>query len=91
MIDRKGRNGVSIALEKNDSKMIENIVRYAGNKTDVQGNTILHYAAKTCPVETVRTLISYGLDKQVKNIAGETPYVIAQRWKRLEIADLLKK
>ena len=90
MIDKKGRNGVTIALQKGNKTMIANIVKYAGDKADVQGNTILHYAAKTSSVDIVRTLISYGIDKSVKNNSGDTAYTIATRWKRPEIARLLQ-
>lgn len=90
MIDRKGRNGVTIALERKDSKMLSNIVKYAGEMCDVQGNTILHYAAKSCSEDNVRELVSYGLDKKVQNVAGDTPYMLAIRWKRPENAELLK-
>lgn len=90
MIDRKGKNGVSIALEQEDKNMIANIVKYAGSMTDVKGNTILHYAAKTCSESMVRNLISYGIDKTVSNVSGDTAYTIAVRWKRPEIAALLK-
>ena len=89
-IDKKGKNGISIALEKNNKKMISNIVKYAGKMTDVQGNTILHYAAKTCTPEMVKTLISYGIDKSVKNVSGDTAYTIAVRWKKPDVAALLK-
>ena len=89
-IDKKGKNGISIALEKNNPKMVSNIVKYAGKMTDVQGNTILHYAAKTCTADLVQKLISYGIDKSVKNISGDTAYTIAVRWRRPEIAALLK-
>jgi len=90
MIDKKGRNGVTIALEKNNSKMIANIVKYAGKLADVQGNTILHYAAKSSSVDTVKSLLSFGLNKNVKNVSGDTPLTIAQRWKRAEVIELLK-
>ena len=89
LIDKKGKNGVSIALEMKNKTMISNIVKYAGDMSDVQGNTILHYAAKTCSVETVKTLLSYGIDRNVKNVSGDTPYTIAIRWNRPEIAELL--
>ena len=59
MIDKKGKNGISIALDKKNKAMISNIVKYAGKMSDMQGNTILHYAAKTSEVEMVKTLISY--------------------------------
>ena len=90
MIDKKGKNGISIALDKKNKAMISNIVKYAGKMSDMQGNTILHYAAKTSEVEMVKTLISYGIDKSVKNVSGDTAYTIAVRWRRPEIAALLK-
>ena len=90
MIDKKGRNGVSIALEKNNKLMISNIVKYAGELADIQGNTVLHYAAKSSSVDVIKTLLSFGIDKNVKNVSGDTPYTIAVRWKRSDILDLLK-
>lgn len=90
MIDKKGRNGVTIALENGNIAMINNIVKYGGNKTDVQGNTILHYAARISSEDIVTKLLGFGLDKNVKNVSGDTAYVIATRWKRPEIAALLK-
>ena len=89
-IDKKGNNGVTIALANKNRTMLSNIVKYAGNLSDVQGNTILHYAAKSSTAAVVKTLISYGLDKNVKNVAGDTPYDIAIRWKHSDIAELLK-
>ena len=90
MIDKKGRNGTSIALEHNNQQMISNIVKYAGKMTDVQGNSILHYAAKTCSAQTVSQLLSYGIDKSIKNVSGDTAYTIAMRWKKTDVATLLK-
>ncbi len=92
MIDKKGRNGVTIALENNNSEMIKNIVNYAETLTDVQGNTILHYAAKLSSAATVKSIIELAskLDIHVKNVAGDTPYTIATRWKKSDVAALLK-
>ena len=90
MIDKKGKNPASIALEKNNESILGNIVKYAGKMSDIQGNTILHYAARSSSADTVAKLLSYGLDTNVKNISGETPYMTAIRWKRTEIAQLLK-
>lgn len=90
MIDKKGRNGVTIALENKNLELIGNIVRYAGNKTDVQGNTILHYAARLSDASTVQKLLSFGLDKNAKNVSGETAYTIATRWRRSDVAALLE-
>ena len=90
MIDKKGRNGVTIALESKDTKILNTIAKYAGTLCDIQGNTILHYAAKTSDEETVKLLLSYGLDKKIANISGDTPYDLAVRWKRPEVAALLE-
>ena len=56
----------------------------------VQRNTILHYAAKNASKETVQSLLSYGIDKTVKNVSGDTAYTIAVRWRRSELLELLK-
>ncbi|MBR1640582.1 MAG: ankyrin repeat domain-containing protein [Treponema sp.] len=90
MIDKKGRNGVTIALEKNNLEMIGNIVKYAGRMTDVQGNTILHYAARLSSEATMQKLLAFGLDKSIKNVSGDTAFTIATRWRRTAIANLLK-
>lgn len=89
-IDKKGRNAASIALANDDKTMLANIVKYAGTKSDIQGNTILHYAARMSTPETIRALLSYGLDATVKNISGETPYMTAVRWKRNDAASVLQ-
>lgn len=84
MIDKRNRNGITIALEKNNKQMINNIIKYAGDKTDVQGNSILHYAAKTSSDDVISNLIACGVDKSIKNVSGETAFDIAKRWKRDE-------
>ena len=38
----------------------------------------------------IKTLLSFGIDKNVKNVSGDTPYTIAIRWRREDVADLLK-
>jgi len=85
-IDRKGTNAVTIALDNNNKQIISYIAKYARAMTDIQGNTILHYAAKTSSAETITSLVMYGLDKDAKNVAGETPYIIAKRWHRPDSA-----
>lgn len=85
---------LTIAFEKlltsNDYAIIDNIVKLAGNKTDYQGEGILHYAARIADAKTVQLLVEKGLDKTVRNISGETPQDIAIRWQRKDIANLLK-
>ena len=85
---------LTIAFDKlktsNDYSIIDNIVKLAGNKTDYQGEGILHYAARIADAKTVQLLVEKGLDKTVRNISGETPQDIAIRWQRKDIANLLK-
>ena len=89
-INKKGQNAVTIALDKNNKKMIAEIVKTKGKNCDIQGNTILHYAAKTSSTETIKDLLSFGIPKDVKNISGDTPYDVAKRWGNKEVAELLK-
>ncbi len=89
-IDKKGINPLTIVFTNNNTLILEDIVKYAGSKSDIQGNTILHYAARLADLTTIEKLVSYGLDKESKNISGETPYTTALRWKRSDAAQLLK-
>ncbi|MDR3343163.1 MAG: ankyrin repeat domain-containing protein [Treponema sp.] len=56
---------------------------------DRSGNTVLHYAAQTGNPQTISLLIQLGADKNIKNIAAESPADIAQRWKRNDAVALL--
>lgn len=90
MIDNRGKCPISIAFDKKDNELIASIAQFAGYKSDIQGNTILHYAAKIASADMVSRLLAYGLDKYAKNISGETPYTTAMRWKRNDVASLLR-
>ena len=60
-------------------------------QTDTLGDGMLHYAAKFADVQTLKDLLALpGIKLDVKNTAGETPYQVALRWNRSEIAELLK-
>ncbi|MBQ0003206.1 MAG: ankyrin repeat domain-containing protein [Treponema sp.] len=89
-ISNRGENILTIAFKKGNSEMLGYIVKYSGTKTDIKGNTILHYAAKFGDKDTVVRLLGLGLDKNIKNYAGELPYNLAVNWKHKEIAELLK-
>lgn len=89
-IDKYGTNATTIALSNNDKGILAEMAKYAGNKSDTQGNTLLHYAARMSSPATIGTLLAYGLDMRVKNIAGETPYDTAIRWKRDDAAGALQ-
>ncbi|MDR1105085.1 MAG: ankyrin repeat domain-containing protein [Treponema sp.] len=59
------------------------------NARDSAGNTILHYAAKIEKPELVVLLLELGANKNVKNIAAESPADIALRWNHAGTAALL--
>lgn len=79
--DNSGENAVSFAI-KEDQNILKTIAMLAGTKQDVAGDTILHYAARIAPHETIEELISIGLDPNVKNVSGETASDVAKRWGR---------
>ena len=88
--DNSGNCAVSIALENNHD-ILNYIVQVTGNKKDMAGEGILHYAARTGDITIIKKLLSMGLDRTSKNISGETPYDIAVRWQRdTAILDVLK-
>lgn len=88
--DKEGKCAASIALENKEEKIISAMAQYAGTKKDIQGNTLMHYAARVSPVETIEKLIKKGLDPKAKNITGETPFETAMRWKRDDVALVLQ-
>ena len=81
---------VSFALQTKNQALLDTITKYAYDKSDYKGNTILHYAAKTADAETVKNLIARGLNPKAKNIEGQTPYDIAVNWQKTDVAELLK-
>ncbi|MBO5136873.1 MAG: ankyrin repeat domain-containing protein [Spirochaetaceae bacterium] len=87
--DNTGECAVSIALKEN-APVLDQIVKQSGTKTDISGEGILHYAARLSDSETIKRLLSMGLDKSQRSISGESPYDIAVRWQRPEIAQLLQ-
>lgn len=89
-INSKGENAVSLSFKDSSGELLGFIVKYAGKKTDVRGNTILHYAARLANEKTVSRLLSLGLDKNAKNVSGETPCDVAVNWKKNSNAALLK-
>lgn len=89
-IDSTENNAAMLALTGRNENILSGIVKFSGTMTDIQGNTILHYAARVSSAAVVQRLISFGLDVNVKNIYGETPYSIAVRWKKADAAKILK-
>ncbi|MDE7290854.1 MAG: ankyrin repeat domain-containing protein [Treponemataceae bacterium] len=88
-INSKGDNAVTLAFKEKSGELLGYIVKYAKNKTDVRGNTLLHYAARLADTGTLVRLLDLGLDKNAKNVSGETPYDVAMNWKKMDNAKLL--
>ena len=86
-----GENALTSVFKTKNMAILDAIVKYNRAKTDRQGDTILHYAARTADKETVSHLVSLNLDRAVKNITGETPSEMAERWGRSDIAELLRE
>ena len=86
--DNTGECAVSLAL-KGNQEILDQLVKQARTKTDISGEGILHYAARLSDAETIKRLLSMGLSKNQKSLAGERPYDIAIRWHRPDIASLL--
>lgn len=87
---KDGENALTSVFRTKNTQILDEIVKYNKTNTDKQGDTILHYAARGADEETVRHLLGLGLNKDVRNISGETPAQMAFRWNRPAIAALLQ-
>ncbi len=88
--DNAGESAVSITLT-NMPRLLDVLGEYAADKTDTIGDGLLHYAARMADGESVRKLLTMPrIDRGAVNVAGETPYAVAVRWQRPDIATLLK-
>ncbi|EFW38090.1 ankyrin repeat protein [Treponema phagedenis F0421] len=89
LTNNAGESPLSIMLSE-QTDMIDIFANFAAQKTDVIGDTILHYAARIANAQTVKKLISMNkFNLLERNTAGETPRDVALRWKRSDIAQLL--
>ncbi len=88
-INAKGDNAVTLAFKEKSGELLGYIVKYAKNKTDVRGNTLLHYAARLADTATLERLLDLDMDKNAMNVSGETPYDVARNWKKMDNAKLL--
>jgi len=86
-IDSTGSNAVITSITDNPSVLID-ILNANKNKTDANGNTVLHYAAQCADSNVLSVLIQYGADKYAKNRKGETAADIAQNLNRT--ADIIQ-
>lgn len=87
--DNNGECAVQLAFLPGNEEILNALIDYSSSMTDLQGDGLLHYAAKSANTETINLLLEKGLDRTKRNNAGETPYDIAKRWKRNDISNLL--
>ena len=89
-INNKKENILTFVLKEKNSELIGFILKYCLDKVDIKGNTILHYAAIYGDEQTVSRILSTSINKNAKNLLGETAYDLAVNWERTKIAELLK-
>ena len=85
-----GDSALLNAITKKNMAVLDMMVKYCGTKTDMQGDSIMHYAARAADQETVSHLVSLNIERKSKNLSGETPAEMAERWGRNDIAMLLR-
>ena len=85
-----GENALTAVFKTKNLELLDAIAKYNATKSDRQGDGILHYAARFADKEIVEHLVSLKLDKSVRNISGETPAQMAERWGRKDIAEILR-
>ena len=89
--DNNGDCAITLAFNNPDAvDVLDDLVDYFGESSDILGDTILHYAARTANEATIKRLLSFGLNRQALNNNGETPYDVAKRWKNKAGMELLK-
>jgi ankyrin repeat protein len=86
---RDGKNPAEMALDCGDEGVRSLFSGKAINTRDTSGNTVLHYAAQGGNANAIEQLIKLGANKDIKNIASESPADIARRWRHPEAAALL--
>jgi len=90
VINNQGLSAVA-EIFTTHTELVPIAAEFVLKKTDTLGDGLLHYAAKFADLKTVKDLLAIPeIDIYAKNTAGETAYQVAQRWKRPEIAELLK-
>jgi ankyrin repeat protein len=90
-IARDGKTPAEITLATENRDAVRAVFggKAVGTR-DSEGNSILHYAARTSSASIVSLLIELGADKTVHNTSGDTAYDIARRWNRQDIMAILR-
>jgi ankyrin repeat protein len=86
---RDGKSPAELALAEGGDGVRALFSGKAINARDASGNTVLHYAAQGGNTQAIMQLMELGANKEIKNIASESPADIAQRWRHPDAAALL--
>ena len=76
--DPRKRTALAIAVDTGNSSLVEALVKAGAalNAVDADGNTIVHYAAKSGNLSVLKAVVA-GAPVNVKNACGNTPLAIA--------------
>jgi len=89
--DNNGDCAITLAFNSPEVQdVLDALIRKYASAADFQGDTILHYAARSANEETLKHIMAFGLNKNARNNNGETPYEVAKRWKNQTAMKLLK-
>lgn len=84
-----GECALSYALRNSREGLIEAILTSGKERIDLRGDSVLHYAARFGDVAAVKRILKSGVDRNLKNVSGETARDVALRWHRSDIATML--
>ena len=95
IIDTPNENGITLFLYAciKGSKQVIDLLLDLGvniNSVDKDGNTCLHYAVMSNSPRVVKKLLVRGANRELKNIKGQTAYMLAKENKFDNIADILE-
>jgi|GEM_PF-2774651 len=79
------------AVELGDPTIVDLVLKAGVDPTPAgyQGESVLHLAARTAPVEIVERLAEFGLPLDVRLYSGNTPLMDAVEYRRLDVIESL--
>jgi ankyrin repeat protein len=85
-----GKTPATAALDRGEKAVRTLFSGDAIHARDGMGNTVLHYAAQTGRTDLIAVLLELGANKNIRNIAAESPADIALRWNHEQAAAMLR-
>ncbi|MCL1994499.1 MAG: ankyrin repeat domain-containing protein [Spirochaetes bacterium] len=84
------RTPAEVAILRGEEAIIAVFSGMAVSATDSSGNNVLHYAARWGTPQSISLLLELGANRNLRNIAAESPVDIAVRWNHPANAALLQ-